>query len=70
MGEKDYIDIADLGISEPSLSQNRYVGTLQEIEKQVIFETIEETGSNMAATAKKLGISRATLYRKTKEYGV
>ncbi len=70
MGGKDHVDTADLGISGPDTSSNRYVGTLQEIEKQVIAETIESSGSNMAASAKKLGISRATLYRKVKEYGI
>lgn len=69
MGSKDFIDTADLGIAESGVSQSRYSGTLQEIERQVIAETIEQTGSNMAASAKKLGISRATLYRKIKEYG-
>ena len=70
MSEKDYIDTADLGITDPGMSNSRCVGTLQEIEKQVIAETIENSGSNMAASAKKLGISRATLYRKIKEYGI
>lgn len=70
MGEKDYIDTADLGITDPGMSNSRYAGTLQEIEKQVIAETIENSGSNMAASAKKLGISRATLYRKIKEYEI
>ena len=70
MGEKEQIDTADLGITDPGMSNNRYVGTLQEIEKLVIAETIDNSGSNMAASAKKLGISRATLYRKIKEYGI
>lgn len=68
MGEKDPLDISDLGLTASSSTQPRPTGTLHEIERQVITETIEQTGSNMAATAKKLGISRATLYRKIKEY--
>lgn len=70
MGEKDPLDISDLGLTASSNTQSRHTGTLQEIERQVITETIEQTGSNMAATAKKLGISRATLYRKVKEYSL
>ena len=70
MGEKDLLDICDLGLTAPISTQSRHSGTLQEIERQVITETIEQTGSNMAATAKKLGISRATLYRKIKEYSL
>lgn len=70
MGEKDPLDISDLGFTVPSSTRSKYSGTLQEIERQVITETIEKTGSNMAATANKLGISRATLYRKIKEYSL
>lgn len=70
MGEKDPLDISDLGFTVPSGTQSGYSGTLQDIERQVITEVIEQTGSNMAATAKKLGISRATLYRKIKEYSL
>ena len=43
-------------------------GTLREMEQKMIFSTLSGTGGNMAKTAKVLGISRATLYRKVKEY--
>lgn len=70
MGEKDSIGVSDLGLTAPGNTQGRRTGTLQEVERQVIAETIEQSGSNMAASAKKLGISRATLYRKLKEYNL
>jgi transcriptional regulator with PAS, ATPase and Fis domain len=44
------------------------MGTLQEMEQQMISVVLEQMDFNMAATAKKLGISRATLYRKVKKY--
>ncbi len=69
MGQKESLDSSDFGLAVNS-SQTNYSGTLQEIERQVILESIEKNGSNMAATAKKLGISRATLYRKIKEYSL
>ncbi|MDJ0667347.1 MAG: sigma 54-interacting transcriptional regulator [Desulfobacterales bacterium] len=43
-------------------------GSLREMEKEIILATLERTQYNMAETAKVLGISRATLYRKVKAY--
>ncbi|SHO43977.1 sigma-54-dependent Fis family transcriptional regulator [Desulfopila aestuarii] len=43
-------------------------GTLQEIERTAIVSTLGKTDWNMVQSAKQLGISRATLYRKVKEY--
>jgi transcriptional regulator of acetoin/glycerol metabolism len=40
------------------------------MEQRMIAATLRKTNSNMAETAKKLGISRATLYRKVKQYGI
>ncbi len=52
------------------LSSSRFPssGSLREMEQKTIAAALEETHLNMAATAKRLGISRATLYRKAKEY--
>ena len=47
-----------------------YSGTLREMEHQLISSVLETTNFNMAETAKRLGISRATLYRKTKAYKI
>ncbi len=43
-------------------------GTLREMERRMITATLEDTGHNMAETARRLGITRATLYRKAKAY--
>lgn len=43
-------------------------GTLKEIEREAIGSMLEKCDNNMAASAKALGVSRATLYRKVKEY--
>ena len=45
-------------------------GTLREMEQKLISSALTETQGNMVKTAKSLGISRATLYRKVKEYGL
>jgi transcriptional regulator with PAS, ATPase and Fis domain len=45
-------------------------GTLRELERQNIAAALAANGANMAKTARQLGISRATLYRKVKEYAL
>lgn len=45
-------------------------GTLEEIEKQAILQTLNDEGGNRTRAAEKLGISRRTLHRKISEYGV
>ena len=45
-------------------------GTICEMECRLISSMLETTNFNMAETAKRLGISRATLYRKTKAYNI
>lgn len=42
----------------------------EEIEKQLIEEALAQTNGNKSAAAKKLGISRVTLYNKMKKYGL
>jgi transcriptional regulator of acetoin/glycerol metabolism len=44
--------------------------TLDEMEKQMILSTIEECRGNLSRTAEKLGIGRATLYRKMEKHGI
>ena len=45
-------------------------GTLDEMEKQMIISTIEGCGGNLSRSSEKLGISRATLYRKMEKHGI
>lgn len=44
--------------------------TLAEMEKSLIESTLGRLGRNQSHAAKKLGISRSTLWRKMKEYGI
>lgn len=44
--------------------------SLQDIEKAVIVYHLSLKASNMSLVARTLGLSRATLYRKVKEYGL
>ncbi len=45
-------------------------GKLDDMEKELIIKTIEECGTNLSKSSEKLGISRATLYRKMEKYGI
>ena len=59
----------DLGLTNrSSVDDVVNPGTLQEMEQEMISSTLNETKSNMAEAARRLGISRATLYRKVKQY--
>ena len=49
-------------------SLNPNISNLQEMEKELIRLKLTECGGNKSRAAKKLGISRRTLYRKLQEY--
>lgn len=62
---------AHLGIQSKSLcALTAKPGTLRDMEQKLISTTLHECRRNMARTAKSLGISRATLYRKVQDYGL
>jgi DNA-binding NtrC family response regulator len=44
--------------------------TLAEAERDLILQTLERFGCNHSAAAEALGIGRATLWRKLKEYEI
>jgi two-component system, NtrC family, response regulator len=44
--------------------------TLGEMERRIILKTLRENGFNIARCADKLGITRATLYRKMEKHGI
>ncbi len=58
----------------PPNSQNPRKGssgpTLRDMEREMIWNTLEETGHNKSKTAKILGIARQTLLNKLKEYDI
>jgi transcriptional regulator of acetoin/glycerol metabolism len=44
--------------------------TLAEQERQAIFDALRQTGGHLANTARRLGVSRTTLWRRLRTYGV
>lgn len=59
---------ARLGL--PDLSAGEAIPTIQDMERQLIESTLERLEGNQTEVAKALGISRSTLWRKMKEYGL
>ncbi|MCZ6623838.1 MAG: sigma-54 dependent transcriptional regulator [Deltaproteobacteria bacterium] len=43
---------------------------IRELERRAIIEALSHLGNNVSEAAKQLGISRASLYRKLKKYGI
>ncbi len=54
----------------PGYTGTRKVQTINELESVAIEKAINEYNGNLTEAAKALGIGRATLYRKVKQYGI
>ena len=68
---KGQIKPQHLGLQERSGPARGFKpGTLRAMEQSLISDTLAAAQGNMAQSAKQLGISRATLYRKVKEYKI
>lgn len=61
-----------LQFPQPSMSSeaDKKVRTINELESFAIENAINEYGGNLTEAAKALGIGRATLYRKVKQYNI
>ncbi|NLP44395.1 MAG: molybdopterin-dependent oxidoreductase, partial [Peptococcaceae bacterium] len=51
-------------------NQQNKIKSMQEIEEDLIINTLSKTGNNIALTAELLGISKSTLYRRVKKLGI
>ncbi|WP_136796183.1 sigma-54-dependent Fis family transcriptional regulator [Desulfosediminicola ganghwensis] len=64
------ITAEDLALGINHGNRNVPGGTLAEMERNMISASLKSTDANMAESARRLGISRATLYRKVKLYQI
>ncbi|MBW2529708.1 MAG: sigma-54-dependent Fis family transcriptional regulator [Deltaproteobacteria bacterium] len=57
---------------DPGVPSSRRAGgrSLKEVEREHIVRVLREQGDNIKATAAVLGVSRTTLYKKLKDYGI
>jgi two-component system response regulator HydG len=76
LAEKDFSTIIDSELINANETVDRQPinvdGTtpLEEVEKTTILKTMEVTGGNKSEAARRLGITRKTLHKKLKAYGV
>ena len=66
--EGDKIMESCLGLQQQRTPSVVRPGTLEDMERDMIAATLDSTGANMAESARILGVSRATLYRKVKRF--
>lgn len=74
IGEKDLpLTIEGISIESESTMANSMIPgdlPLEEIEKEAVLKTLDMAGGNKSETARRLGITRRTLHKKLKKYGV
>lgn len=61
---------ASVSISDPVENSHSLASEKENMEKQLIEQTLKETAGNKSRAARKLGISRVTLYKKLKKYQI
>lgn len=76
LARSEYLDDEDFPIIQKSIQEieippNAFVDmSLEQVEKTTILKTLESTGGNKSEAARRLGITRKTLHKKLKKYGV
>jgi two-component system response regulator HydG len=78
LAQAEYLDDTDLRIFHEDSLENREpdrishdpTRPLEEVEKETVLRTLESVGGNKSETARRLGITRKTLHKKLKKYGV
>jgi len=68
--EDNKIGPKDLYLNLPNQVTTNEILTLEEMEKRTIMKELKTPRQNLSIAAKNLGISRTTLYKKMKKYGL
>ncbi len=66
----DRIAPADLYLNQMHHVHTNETLTLEEMEKQMIIKELRKDDQSLSLAARKLGVSRTTLYKKMKKYGI
>lgn len=75
LSDKKCLDVADFPLkatrSQPLTADNAIGGhTLEELEQTAIQQALKKHQGNVSKTAKELGVTRASLYRRMEKYGL
>jgi two-component system response regulator HydG len=73
IAEKDFpLSVSQAEVAESELAREGLPADLplEEVEKVTILNTLESAGGNKSEAARRLGITRRTLHKKLKKYGV
>lgn len=80
LSRSEYIDVSDLPFSiqdyrgkdvpSPGRLINSVSIRLEELEREAVLKTLQATKGNKSEAARRLGITRKTLHKKLKKYGV
>jgi two-component system response regulator HydG len=73
VSEMDFpLSVSDVPVQEQEPAREELLADLplEEVEKVTILKTLESAGGNKSETARRLGITRRTLHKKLKKYGV
>jgi PAS domain S-box-containing protein len=63
-------ELTEEGAAAPPARRALTQGNLENMEEQMIIQALEQTGGHRTQAAEQLGISRRTLSRKLREYGI
>ena len=71
LSDTDRIDSGDMDLRfDDSIRGSRFLGTLKEIERRAIIESLQRWEGNRTKAAEELGITRRTIINKIAEYGL
>ncbi|MGB6280153.1 MAG: sigma-54 dependent transcriptional regulator [Syntrophobacteria bacterium] len=73
VSEMDFpLSVSDVPVPEQEAVREELLADLplEEVEKVTILQTLKSAGGNKSETARRLGITRRTLHKKLKKYGV
>ena len=78
LARSEYLDVPDLRINgepaaaadEPLAGTDLQLGPLEQVEMATILKTLDAVQGNKSEAARQLGITRKTLHKKLKSYGV
>lgn len=68
--DSEWITATDLNLDLTLKQEETLSLTEEEKERQLLLQTLEQTGNNRVRAAKMLDISRTTLYEKLRKYGI